>query len=307
MSLVKCLQEILEEDTPLSYAMLIELSSLSLVEEEQFKGTWGEVVSKRRIDVVQRLVEMAENNTELDFTAVFIVCLKDNEERVREHAISGFWESEHRSIIPDLVHILDNDSSDDVRGAAATALGNFASLAQDGKLLTKDGELVRESLMRVLYSEEQGEKVRRCALESAARFNTPQVLEYILWAYNRNDIEWKCSSLYAIGRTCESEWLSLLIKELSHPAAAVRCEAANACRELAEDEAVIHLIPLLQDEEVQVQLAAVGALGEIGGRLARRALNRCIKIGDPLLEEASWEALQAMDAIADPLAFRSEQ
>ncbi len=305
MSLASCLQGMLEEDAPIS-STLIELSGLSTAEEEQFKRAWTAVPSQKRAGVVQHLVEMAESNAELDFTAVFKMCLKDSDPDVREQAMSGLWESEHRSIIPELVQIMDNDISEHVRGAAATALGKFASLAQDGKLLVKDGELVKESLMRVLQSDEQEVKVRRRALEAVAHFNTRQIREHILGAYNSDNIDWKCSSLYAMGRTCESEWLSLLMKELSNPVATVRYEAANACGELAEDEAVIQLIPLLQDEDVQVQLAAVGALGGIGGPLAKRALNRCIKMGDPVLEEASREALQAVDAMEDPLAFKSE-
>ena len=306
MSLDRCLQDMLKKDALLSYSMLIELSSLSSVEMEQFKETWATVSSKRRLMVIQRLVEMAENNPELHFAAVFEACLKDGDEEVREHAISGLWEEEHRSIVPCLVDMLTSDPSRQVRAKAASALGKFASLAQEGKLLHKDCELVMNSLMQALENEEEDTEVRRHALEAVAPFGTSQIREYIRWAYNNDDIQWKCSSLQAMGRIGESEWSHYVIKEMSNPESIIRHGAANACGELGEEKAVPSLISLLQDEDVQVQLAVVNALGNIGGPLAKRALDRCVKMGDPTLEEASREALEIVEAMEDPLAFHSE-
>ena len=306
MSLDRCLQDMRKKDALLSYSMLIELSSLSSAEMQQFKETWAAVSSKRRLMIIQRLVEMAESNPELHFAAVFKACLKDGDDEVREHAISGLWEEEHRTIVPCLVEMLTSDPSNQVRAKAASALGKFASLAQDGKLLHKDCELVKSSLMQALENEEENTEVRRCALEAVAPFDTSQIREYINWAYGNDDNQWKCSSLYAMGRTGKSEWSQYVIKEMSSPESIIRYGAANACGELGEEEIVPNLISLLQDEDVQVQLAVVNALGNIGGPLAKRALSRCVKIGDPTLEEASREALEIVEAMEDPLAFKSE-
>ena len=53
-----------------------------------------------------------------------------------------------------------------------------------------------------------------------------------------------------------------------------------------------------------MQLAAVKALGEVGGPLAERALNRCRQIGDEVLEQAAEEALGDIEFDDDPLALR---
>jgi HEAT repeat protein len=267
---------------------------------------WFDVAPQRRSKVVEGLAEMAENTAELDFTSVFKLCLKDSDEAVRQNAIGGLWEFEDRSLILSLVELLKSDSSEQVRASAATALGKFSSLAQDGKLLSRDGDVVMASLMGALKDEGEWREVRRRALEAVAPFNSPDIEQYIHWAYDWEDIDLKCSSIYAMGRTGNPRWLTFLFKELQDPRPPIRYEAANACRELDQEDAAPYLIPLLQDDDFQVQLAAIGALGEIGGTLAKRALRRCLKGGDPVLEDAVRDALENIKAMEDPLAFNTE-
>ena len=306
MSLEKCLQEITEEDQPLRHPSLIELSDLTMGEQRSFLRVWSKVSPQRKQQVIERLVVMAEENAELDFTTILLLCLKDPDEKVRNTAISGLWEFEDRSLILSLVEMLESDDSGQVRASAATALGKFAALFQEGKILSRDGEIVRGSLMKALTNETEGMEVRRRALESVAPFNTPDTNKYIDWAYKSGDPNLKCSSLYGMGKTGESQWLPLIVRELQSPSPPIRYEAANACGELIDEEATPHLIPLLQDDDIQVQLSATGALGKIGGPLAKRALRRCLKMGDPTLEDAAREALETIQTTEDPLSFSSE-
>ncbi len=63
---------------------------------------------------------------------------------------------------------------------------------------------------------------------------------------------------------------------------------------------------MLQDDDYQVQLAGVAALGKIGGGMAKRALQRCIQEGDAGLEDAAQAALEEIDFLDDPVAFTSD-
>ena len=306
MSLDRCLQQITDEGAALSYSALIEMSDLSPAEIGRFARVWHKVGADRKLMVIQRLVEMAEDNAELDFSSVFKLGLKDASEEVRETAITGLWEFEDRSLIPGLVELLKGDESGKVRAAAAMALGRFASLAQDGKMLSRDGELVEQSLMRALEDEAEWMEVRRRALESVGPFNSPKIREYMRWAYESDELELKCSAIYAMGKTGESQWLALFVRELQNPSAAMRYEAAKACGELDDDEAAPHLVPLLLDDDLQVQLAAIGAFGKIGGPVATRALKRCLTKGEPVLEDAAREALESIQALEDPMGFSYE-
>ena len=295
MSLDTCLIELEDEDAPLSYSNLIELSDLVSAEMPQFIRSWNQVSSERRAQVVERLVELAEENARLDFAIVLKLALADDDYDVQEKAIAGMWEGEDRTVIPLLLNILQSDAPPPVRASAAAALGKYALLAQEDKILPKDAQSVQESLMRSLQDESNTLEVRRRALEAVSPFNTPRIHEYIRWAYGSGEQTLKGSSIYAMGKTQETAWLPAIIPELRSTDPSLRYEAVCACSELGEEDMVEHLIPLLEDDDTQVQMAAVSAMGNIGGTLAKRALRRCLRDADETLKEAVQEALDEMD------------
>ena len=110
---------------------------------------------------MERLVELAEENAQLNFTEVFKLGLGDHDYHVQEKAISGMWEGEDRTIIPLLLEILHSDRPHQVRAASATALGRFALLAQEGKILAKDAQAVEDALMTFLQDEKDTLEVWR--------------------------------------------------------------------------------------------------------------------------------------------------
>ena len=295
MSLETCLVELEDEDAPLSYSNLIELSDLVSAEIPQFVRAWNQVSSDRRVQVVQRLVELAEENARLDFSSILKIALADDDYDVQERAIAGMWEGEDRTVIPLLLNIFQSDAPPNVRAAAAGALGKYALLAQEDKILPKDADLVEKSLMRSLQDDSNAVEVWRRALEAVSPFNTPRIHEYIRWAYGSGEQALKTSSIYAMGKTQETKWLPAIIPELRSSNPSLRYEAVCACSELGEEDILQHLIPLLEDDDAQVQLAAVSAMGNIGGTLAKRALRRCMRDADDTLREAVQEALDEMD------------
>ena len=284
----------------------IEVSDLSPSELGSFARAWFTVPPERQRWAVSTMVDLAEDNPELDFCAVFKVCLKDPDESVLEKAIEGLWEYEDRSVIPSFVGVLRSQRSPTVRSAAASALGKFAVLIQEGRFLQKDADSVRDNLMAVLDDPDEPVEVRRRCLEAVAPFNTEEIKQYVGWAYQSGDIKLKSSSIFAMGRTGEIDWLPILIKELQNKEPSVRYETANACGDLGDEEVVPHLVGLLQDDDYQVQTAGLNALGKIGGPLAKRALLRCIKEGDAVLEEAARFALENVEFLEDPMAFSSQ-
>ena len=247
------------------------------------------------------MVELAEDNPELDFSAIFVMCLTGDDEPLLTIAMDGLWEHEDRSLIPVLVEVLRSDKGSEARAAAARALGRFPLLAQEGKLLTRDGETVHDNLMQVLEDEEEPVDVRRRCMEALAPFNTPEINQLITLAYESLDQDFRTSSIYAMGRTGEAGWLPILIQELQNEDPAIRYETAHACGELGEEDAVPHLRLLLEDEDSEVQLAGISALGEIGGPLARSVLVACVGDGDSNVAEAARIELEELDFLEDPL------
>ena len=180
MSLESFLETLVDPSVEVATSEFIEISDLSPEELGLFARTWFSVPVERQRWIVSKMTELAEDNPELDFCAVFKMCLKDGDEMVLETAMEGLWEHEDRSVIPSLIQILHSAKSPQVRSSAAVALGKFSVLVQEGKLLPKDGESIHDSLMRVLMDSDQHVDVRRRSLEAIAPFNHWRNQKYCL-------------------------------------------------------------------------------------------------------------------------------
>ncbi len=306
MPLEQFLESLTGDSTDLSQSDFIEISDLMPDELGQFVRTWFTIPVERKRWTISTMVELAEDSPELDFSAVFKLCLREQDEEVLEKAIEGLWEHEDRSVITGLINVLDSNKSPRVRSAAAVALGKFPVLVQEGKVLAKDGDAILDSLMKVLEDPDQPVDVVRRSLEAVAPFNTDRIRDLVDKSYKSDDLQLKSSSIFAMGRTGDANWLPLLIKELQSSQPSIRYETAHACGELAEEDAVPHLIALLEDDDYQVQLAGISALGKIGGPLAKKVLVNCVKEGDAVLEEAARIELENIDFMDDPMSFTSQ-
>ncbi len=263
MSFEFFLESIADPTEHISAADFHEISDLSPEELGQFASAWFPIPIERRRSIAATMVELAEDNPELDFTAIFKMCLKSDDEPLLEIVMDGLWEMEDRSVIPGLVEVLRSQKGAETRAAAANALGRFSILAQEGKLLARDGETVHDNLMQVLEDEEEPMEVRRRSMEALAPFNTLEINQHITLAYESLDPDYRASAIFSMGRTGEANWLPLLIQELENEDPAIRYETAHACGELGEEDAVPHLILLLEDDDSQVQLSSISALANM--------------------------------------------
>ncbi len=307
MSLEKYLQELVQDAAPPTHAGLAQLSDLTDDEVDSVRRSWPLMAEEKRLEVVSRLEALAEDTVDLDFSAVFAIALKDETPEVRQRAILGLWECEERHLITLFISLLNTDPSEEVRGAAALALGNFAELAEDGKLLPKDHGRIKDALTANINDPLQPTEVRRRALEALGALSDDDVLQLIMWAYEHPEERFRQSAVYTMGRNSSPDWLPTILRELESDDPAMRYEAASACGELGDEAAVPHLLPLLEDDDSEVCISALNALGSIGGSSARRALTNYANSidGDEAVAEAAQEALAALEANADPLSLRN--
>lgn len=288
---------------PLPNSKLIKLSVLSSEELKFFEQSWPAIEPKRRQQIISRLVELAEDNFDLNFDNIFRGCLNDQDAEVRSKAIQGLWESEEVSLINPLINLLEQDTSEKVQSAAATALGKFAMLAELGKLRSCHAAKVSQVLLSTIADRSKPIEVKRRALEAAAPLSLPQANKAIMEAYQSRDSKLKTSAIYAMGKNCNCCWLPTLLKELNSANPEIRYEAAGACGELGEEEAVPHLLALISDPDVEVQLAAIQALGKIGGSEAKEYLEQCLNNPEEVASKAAKQALSELDAEEDLLSF----
>ena len=293
--------EILDSSKPLVNSKLAYLSDLSGDGLEFLKQAWVEAEAIRRHQVISHLIHLCEADLKLDFSSTFAFCLRDADETVRTQAIAGLEAEENHIFVSPLVETLKQDSSAKVRAAAAMALGKFALLGKWGKLSPHCTDQVCRALLEVLDNKREAVEVQRRALEAIAPLNLPRLKEFIEAAYHSNDVKLEASAICAMGRSCDSVWLTTLLAELSSNQAEIRYEAANACGELGAEEASSHLIELTEDEDACVQEAAIRALGEIGGEEARQTLNKLAGDREPRIRQAAKSALKELRFFAKTL------
>jgi HEAT repeat protein len=288
---------------PLLNAKLVELSGIDRTHLEQFEEQWPGILLERRRQIIIRLVELTEDNIELNFDSIFKFCFQDIDDEVRVQAIEGLWENEETSLIEPLIALL-KDSSEKVQAAAALALGKFALLAEHGKIRAAYKTKIQLALLSVFNDKNRAIEARRRALEAASPLSLPEIREAISKAYNSQEPLLKISSVYAMGKSLDSEWLPLIFKELASKEPELRFEACNACSELEEETAVPDLIKLTNDSDSDVRMAAIQALGKIGTAQAKLCLKHCAESDNEAIRLTAEQALSELEGKENPLTFR---
>ncbi|HXF64323.1 MAG TPA: HEAT repeat domain-containing protein [Caldilineaceae bacterium] len=278
---------------------LYALSDLSRTDAETLRQHWEEIPVIQRREVINQLVNLAEENLDLHLGPMLRVALGDADADVRQAAVRGLWEDQDADLIGPLVQLLYNDPATMVRAAAATALGSYVLAGELEELDTALAMRAEEALLAVHTDASAPLEVRRRALEAIAFSGEAGVRQLIEDAYYSPDEPMRVSALFAMGRSADIRWRGLVRAELRNPSPAMRAEAAIACGELEARAALDDLLDLLNDHDENVRLASIFALGRIGGQDASDALEM-IMAGDNAVEaEAAEHALEEMQFYAE--------
>jgi HEAT repeat protein len=292
----------LKEGSSPSAVQVGQLSGLTLSDVREFQQLWSGVEVERRRAALALAVQLAEDDVELDFTAVFKACLADPEPTVRAIAIEGLWEDDEFRTADTLAVMLRQDPDAAVRVAAALGLARFALAAELGTLYQPSAKRVRSALFDAVTDSDELLDVRRRAIEALGPLSDPRVGELIAEAYASPESKMRASAIYAMGRSADERWLDTVLREIESDVPELRFEAARAAGEFQQPRAVVPLINLLEDGDLEVRLAAIGSLAEIGGDLARKALQQCAKSSDNAVRSAALDALAEVDLGTDPLS-----
>ncbi len=298
------IEELADPARPLAVSKLVGLSRMSAEEASRFMNVWQELDERRRQRLIQELVDLTEDNVDLNFDTVFFVALADTDQDVRRAAVLGLWEHEGRDLIDPLIGLLDTDPEAAVRAEAALALGRYVLQAQFDALRATDVERIEGALRRTITDPTEIAEVRARALESLGARSADWVRDLIQDAYESADRRLRISAVHAMGRSCDSAWLSALFAELESDDAEMRYEACVAAGAIGDPEATPYLAPLLRDEDPEAQEAAIAALGQVGGVGAKEALQELLAEGDDRVRDAALAALAEVDFADDPLAFK---
>ncbi|MCL4507490.1 MAG: HEAT repeat domain-containing protein [Chloroflexi bacterium] len=283
--------------------LLRGLTSLDGDQLAELQTAWPLLNANRRSMIADQLREMAENDIELDFNAIFHFTLSDVEESVRLASVEGLWEDETPGLIDPLVILLRSDPSPIVRAACATSLGRFMVLAELEKLTRQRRDQVYSALMGAIITNPPGSLIYNRALESLSYVSNEQIEQLIREAYASSDQGLRVAAVTSMGRSGDHDYTELVLRQLNNVLPPMRVEAARACGELEVNEAVVDLGKLLDDPEPDVIYAAIEALGQIGGDAARDILNRAVHSDDEEIAEAAEEALDELDFLHGDIKF----
>ena len=275
---------------------LLVLSDLSREEVAQVRLLWPTIPVDRRRTIIRQLVSLAEEDLSLLLGRLLRVALDDDDPVVRRLAIEGLVADEVTApdLVGPLVQILYNDDDSATRAAAARALGAYVLAGELDEVDTALAMRVEEALMTVLLREQEPLAVRRHALESLAYSGEIAMRQLIEDAYYAPEEEMRISALNAMGRSADVRWRNLTRAELENPAPAMRAAAATASGALENRAAVPDLTDLLADDVAEVKLAAIAALGQIGGKEVRELLEAMRLSDDPAEVEAADLALEEL-------------
>ncbi|HUS16775.1 MAG TPA: HEAT repeat domain-containing protein [Chloroflexia bacterium] len=296
------LNAIIGEDNPLAAASLTFLSDISSDDRATLALMWPGIGASRRRKIAATLVQLAEDNLEYDFSTALHTLLDDPDAQVRRVAVEGLIEDESVRTVRRLITVLSDDPDPAVRAAAAYTLGPSALRAETGKLKGEWPQRLCNALLAAVRGTGQDIEVRRRALETLGYFSgSADVQAEITAAYKGPDLL-RASALVAMGRSMDPQWATILLAELRSAVPMMRYEAVQAVGELGDRANVPAILPLLEDDDLEVQLAAIAALGQLGGRVSAQALRMLGDSATEVTREAIDDALTEVRHAEDPLS-----
>jgi len=281
---------------------LFAFSDLTRQMAEKVRQDWLNIPVERRRISMRQIIDSAFNDLDWHISRILRIALEDQDAQVRLIALEGLAEDTSNDLIGPLLQIMRNDQNNSVRAAAARNLGAYVLAGELDELDAALAMRIEEALLAILNNAKEPLPVQSQALESIAYSGEAGVRQLVEDAYYSPEEEMRVSSLVAMGRSADIHWRNYARAELLNPSAAMRAEAARTCGELETKAAIHELVELMIDEEQTVRLAAIFALGRIGGRDARAALHAVSESRKGTEAAAAEEALEEMSFYTDPNA-----
>ena len=287
----------MEKPFPAKY--LHRFSDISPQDLASLQKIWDFIPHSRKISVLEDLEEIADSDTLTSFAYLGLFALTDADPGVRELAIRLLWECEDHKLIGRLTDVLRNDPETQVQAAAANALGLFVYLGEMEKIRKEDYTAIQDLLIEK-FGISNPLVIRRRAIESLGYSSSPKVDKLIRKAYSDPDKKMVASALFAMGRSANDDWNEIVLSNLQNLNVDIQVEAVRAAGELELQTAREEILELLDDEglDLDVLLAAAWSLSQIGGQGVQDKLEAMLD--DPDLDE---ETLELVDSALENLVF----
>ena len=272
------------------------LSGLNRVDATELLATWDEWPVDVVRDTVRRLGEMVAADGGVEFDELFSLCLTNDDAEIRECAVVALTGNGDSRLVAAFSGLLRNDPVEAVREKSVLALGAYADFAEAGRLSPHRLRRVRATLEDA--TDDASLRVAGAALIAYAALPDDSPTEQIeSWCDRFGEDAVPMSFAFAaMGSSSERHWFPDVVQALDHPSALVRVSATVAFGQLANaDDDLGYLEVQLDDDSLEVQMAAVTALGMIGTSDAREMLAVAIEdTPEPSVREAAESALRRL-------------
>ncbi len=286
-------QETGTANSAVSSTVVYGLSDLSSEDLRKVAAVWRRRQPSAKHQILRALNEASEAMFELNFSAIARLSLEDRSAMVRVAGVELLWTDETPQTMRQLLQVAANDSDSAVRASALSGLGRFILLGEYGDIPAALAKRAQDLALRLHQDRDQPLEVRRRALEALANSSHPMVSSLIRAAYADGNHDLKIGALFAMGRSCSSIWRDILLEELSSGDDESVYEAIQACGQIQIAEGVQRIGELTLSEDREIQLMAIWALGEIGGKHAFEILSSLAEARDDELGPVIGEALDS--------------
>ncbi len=198
------MQKLVSDQVFPSLVELMALSDLSQADWQRVRALWSAIPEERRYALLAALVEASREDIQIQLGRLLRVALDDESARIRQIAVQGLWEETSEDLIGPFVQLLHNDSSHEVRAAAAGALGAFVLAGELEEIDASQALRVEEALLAVLHSDGEALDVQCRALESVAFSGEVGIRQLIEDGYYSPYEEMQISALIAMGHSADT-------------------------------------------------------------------------------------------------------
>jgi len=290
---------LLNDQEPFPPRYLHRFSDLLDEDSQSLTQACTKISTQRRVALLEDLDELNQADDLLSFEEVCKLAIKDTQAQVRLLGVKILKEYELPQYISAFIQMAKHDDDGAVRAAAAGALGAFTYLGEVDKLHPSTHQRIEDALLSILNSQDES-IVRRQALEALGYSSREEVNPAIELAYASGDPEWLISALNAMGNSADSKWKPKVIAMFDHQHPLVRAEAASAAGEIEIKSAVPSLLRMLDDMDLDVRMAVMWSLSQIGGKGVRKALETMLEATEDDDEADMLErALENLDFTED--------
>ncbi len=297
--------ELADETQPFSPRHLRAFSDMDSTSLQILKQSWANIPDNRKIALLEDLEELMEADTLVCCDGLAEFAMQDDHPGVRAQAIPLLWECEQPHLIKSFLSILDQDPVEEVRAAAAAALGKYVLLGELEEISREKTDPVVARLLDIVRQQPAGQ-IQRKALESLGYSSDASIPQLIKQAMQQEDPRWIASALFAMGRSLDDRWEDTVMDHLKHNDLAVQIEAVRACGELEMTGALDVLFDLLDEDDLDMELLyqIYWSLSKIGGKGVRERLEREL---DEAIDEDQMDildmALENLDFTEDSEDF----